>query len=99
MSKTAKFRLIRQVFVRPNGAYISSNASVNASVYLTFELLCRLCATSFTILSSYSFIGHYMFRFNWPSSGVQVVMVKDSATHCSAVFFPPNVVASGETGC
>jgi hypothetical protein len=48
--------------------------------------------TSFTILSSYSFIGHFMFRPNWPSSGVQVVMVKDSAVHCNAWFFPPTVV-------
>jgi hypothetical protein len=36
-----------------------------------------------------------MFWPNWPSSGVQVVMVKDSAAHCNAVFLPPNVVASG----
>jgi hypothetical protein len=33
-----------------------------------------------------------MFQPNWPSSGVQVVMVKDSAAHCNAVFFPPTVV-------
>jgi heme exporter protein D len=39
-----------------------------------------------------------MFRPNWPSSGVQVVMVKDSAAHCNAVFFPPIVVASGYFG-
>jgi hypothetical protein len=31
----------------------------------------------------------------WPSSGVEVVMVKDSATHCNSVFFPPTVVATG----
>jgi hypothetical protein len=37
---------------------------------LTLELLLLLCATSFTIISSYSFSGHYMFRSNWPSSGV-----------------------------
>jgi hypothetical protein len=49
---------------------------------------------SFTILSSYSFIGHYMFRPNWPSSGVQFVMVKDSAAHCNVVFFAPVVVVS-----
>jgi hypothetical protein len=49
----------------------------------------------FTILSSYSFVGPYTFRPNWPSSGVQVVTVKDSAAHCNAVFFPPIVVASG----
>jgi hypothetical protein len=35
-----------------------------------------------------------MFRPNWPSSGVQVVMVKDFAVHSNAVFFPPIVVAS-----
>jgi hypothetical protein len=39
-----------------------------------------------------------MFRPNWPSSGVQVVMVKDSAAHCNVVFFPPVVVASGYFG-
>jgi hypothetical protein len=36
-----------------------------------------------------------MFRRNWPSSGVQVVMVKNSAAHCNAVFFPLIVVDSG----
>jgi hypothetical protein len=30
-----------------------------------------------------------MFRPNWSCSGVQVVMIKDSATHCNAVFFRP----------
>jgi hypothetical protein len=30
-----------------------------------------------------------MFRPNWPSSGVRVVKVKDSAAHCNVVFFPP----------
>jgi hypothetical protein len=64
-------------------------------IVLTLELLCRLCATSFTILSLYSFIGHYMFRPNWPSSGVQALVTKDSAAHCNTVFFPPVVVASG----
>jgi hypothetical protein len=39
-----------------------------------------------------------MFRFNLPSSGVQVVMVKDSAAHCNVVFFPSIVVASGYFG-
>jgi hypothetical protein len=39
-----------------------------------------------------------MFRPNWPSSGVQVVMVKNSAAHCSAIFFLPIVVASGYFG-
>jgi hypothetical protein len=36
-----------------------------------------------------------MFRPNWPSSGVQVVKVKESAAQCNVVFFPPIVVASG----
>jgi hypothetical protein len=63
--------------------------------HLTLELLCRLCATSFTILSSYSFIGHYMFRPNWPPSGVHVVMVKESPAHCNAIFISPTLVASG----
>jgi hypothetical protein len=46
----------------------------------------------------FSFVGHYMFRPKWPSSGVRVIMVKDSAAHCDAVFFPPIVVASGYFG-
>jgi hypothetical protein len=44
---------------------------------------------------SYSTIGHYMFRSNWPNSGVQVVVVKDSAALCNGGFFPPIIVASG----
>jgi hypothetical protein len=39
-----------------------------------------------------------MFRTNWPSSGVQVVVVKDSAAHCNAAFIPPIVVISGYFG-
>jgi hypothetical protein len=39
-----------------------------------------------------------MFWPNWPSSGVQVVIVKNSAAHCNAVLFPPIVVASGDFG-
>jgi hypothetical protein len=31
----------------------------------------------------------------WPSSGVEVVVVKDSAAYYNAVFFPSIVVASG----
>jgi hypothetical protein len=52
-------------------------------------VLCRPSAMSFTILSSYSFIGPYMFRPNWSSSGVQIVTVEHSAAHCNVVFFPP----------
>jgi hypothetical protein len=48
--------------------------------------------------SSYSFIGHYTSRPDWPSSGVQAVVVKDSAAHSNAVFFPPIVVVSGYFG-
>jgi hypothetical protein len=52
-------------------------------VDLIEELLCRLCATSFTILS------------NYPSSGVQVVVVTDSSSQCNVVFFPHILVTSG----
>jgi uncharacterized membrane protein len=41
---------------------------------------------------------HYMFLPNRPSSGVQVVVVKDSTAHCNAVIFAPIVVASGYFG-
>jgi hypothetical protein len=41
---------------------------------------------------------HYMFRPNWPSSGVQAVVTEDSASHCNAAFFPPIVVAFGYFG-
>jgi hypothetical protein len=60
-----------------------------------WSFLCHLCSASFTILYLHPFIGHYMFQPNWPSSGVPVVKVKDSAAHRNAVFFPPIVVASG----
>jgi hypothetical protein len=51
---------------------------------LTLELLCRLWAISFTILSLRSFIGHYMFWPKWPSADVQVIMGKDSALQWAA---------------
>jgi hypothetical protein len=35
-----------------------------------------------------------MLRPNWPSSGVQIAVVKDSAALCNAVFFLPIVSAS-----
>jgi hypothetical protein len=38
-----------------------------------------------------------MFRPNWPSSGVQVVVVKESAAYCNAVFFP-SIVVTPEDG-
>jgi hypothetical protein len=56
------------------------------------------CATSFTVLSSYSFIGQDISLLNRPSSGVQVVMVKDFAAHCNSILFPPIAVASGYFG-
>jgi hypothetical protein len=34
-----------------------------------------------------------MFRANWPSPGVLIVMVKDSAVHCNAGFFRPIVLS------
>jgi uncharacterized protein with PQ loop repeat len=42
----------------------------------------------FTILSSYFFIEYDMFQQNWPSSGVQVVKVKEPVAHCNALSFP-----------
>jgi hypothetical protein len=35
-----------------------------------------------------------MFRPNWPSDDVQVVMVKDPTAHLNADFFHPILVAS-----
>jgi hypothetical protein len=39
-----------------------------------------------------------MFRPNWSSSGVQIVVVKDSAANCDTVTFPPIIIASGYFG-
>jgi hypothetical protein len=39
-----------------------------------------------------------MFRPNWLSSGVQAVLVKDSAAHCNVDFFSPIAVASDYFG-
>jgi hypothetical protein len=33
-----------------------------------------------------------MIQPNWPSPGVQVVMVKDSAAYCNVIFFPPRII-------
>jgi hypothetical protein len=46
---------------------------------------CRLCATLVNIHSSSLY--QYMFWPNRPSSGVQVVVMKESAAHCNAVLF------------
>jgi hypothetical protein len=40
-----------------------------------------------------------MFQPNWLSSRVRVVMGKDSAAPCNAIFSSGNVVASGYLGC
>jgi hypothetical protein len=63
-------------------------------VDLTFGAFVPSMCYVIQYFSSYSFIGHYRFQRNWPSSGVLVVVVKDYAAHCNAVFFPPIVVAS-----
>jgi hypothetical protein len=39
-----------------------------------------------------------VFPSNWPSSCVQVVMVKDFAAHSNAVIFPRILVVSGYFG-
>jgi hypothetical protein len=36
---------------------------------------------------------------DWPSSGVQVVVVEESAAHYNAVFFPLPLVIFGYVGC
>jgi hypothetical protein len=51
------------------------------------RIFCRLCATSVNIFSSLSLYCDYMFRPNRPSSGVQVVTMKESAAHCNSVLF------------
>jgi hypothetical protein len=50
-----------------------------------FRFFYRLCATSVNILSLFSLYCHYMFRPNRPSSGAQVVVMKEFAAHCNAV--------------
>jgi hypothetical protein len=54
---------------------------------VTFSFSRRLCATSINILSSFSlYCHHYMFRRNRrTSSGVQVVVMKETAARCNAV--------------
>lgn len=44
----------------------------------------RLCATSVNILSS-SLYSHYLFRPSRPSSGVHVIVTKESAAHRNAL--------------
>jgi hypothetical protein len=52
---------------------------------IQLSTFCRLCATSVNILSSSSLYGRYMFRPNCPSSGVQAVVMKESAADCNVV--------------
>jgi hypothetical protein len=47
-----------------------------------FRFFCRLCATLVNILPPFSCYCLYMFRPNRPSSGVQVVVMKQSAADC-----------------
>jgi hypothetical protein len=39
-----------------------------------------------------------MFQPNLSPSGVQIVVIKDSAVHYNVVFFPPLLIASGYFG-
>jgi hypothetical protein len=53
---------------------------------LTFGALVpstTVCATSFTVPSSHSFIGHYMFRPNWPSLSVQEAYTQSLITYAT----------------
>jgi hypothetical protein len=44
-----------------------------------------VCAMSVNILLSFSLYCYYMFQPNWPSAGVQIVVMNESAAHCNAV--------------
>jgi hypothetical protein len=57
---------------------------LNKNIWLFRSTFCCLCATLVNILLS-SLYCHYMFRCSWPSSVVQVVVMKDSAAHCNTV--------------
>jgi hypothetical protein len=58
-------------------------------LYLTLRLaLCRQCATSVNILSSFSLYGCYMFRNNRPTSVVHIALMKETASLCNAVLLP-----------
>jgi hypothetical protein len=48
---------------------------------------CLLCATLINIQSSSLYCTYCMFRSNWPSSGVQVAVLKESAALLSCCFF------------
>jgi hypothetical protein len=69
-------------------ATVSKVIILNCSILLhcidltLHSAFCCLCATSVNFLS-FSLYCHYMFRPNWASSGVQVVMMKASATYCN----------------
>jgi hypothetical protein len=65
--------------------YFHFFVSRNLKSDFSFRFFCHLRATSVNILSSFSLYCHYMFQSNRPSSGVQVVVMKESATHCNAV--------------
>jgi hypothetical protein len=55
------------------------------NIFTLRSIFCRVCATSVNILSSSSLHCHYTFRPIRTSSGIQVVLMKDSGAHCDAV--------------
>jgi hypothetical protein len=66
-------RLLKSVAKKTKRLYVSCFCRLNATNWwlsLYWELICSLI--------------HYMFRSNWPSSGVY--SDKDTAAHCNAVF-------------
>jgi hypothetical protein len=81
MSRNISLTMYNNIFNSEN-RYPCKPSTRNLTSQSTF---CRLCATSVNILSSSSLHSHYMFRPYGPSSGVQVVVMKDCAAHCNAV--------------
>jgi hypothetical protein len=72
----------------PASIYFTTTWEISISK-LDFLWLCAwllLCMrdTSVTILSSFSLYWHCMFRPNQPLSGVQFVVIKESAVRCNA---------------
>jgi hypothetical protein len=57
-------------------------SSVDLTLHSTFYYL---CATSVFTHCLLFIVYHYMFWTNWPSSGVQALVMKKSVAHCNAV--------------
>jgi hypothetical protein len=72
----------------PSGLHLPT-MRIKRNLEAFMSSVCKVVHCSFYVF----FIGPYMFPPNWPSSGAQVVMFKDSAAHYNAVIFPPTVVA------